>query len=508
MFFKKSLLILTSIVVLALALRLLAIFSTESLWFDEIVSLNIAQLNIFDSWQYLKWENNPPLHYWYLHYWFNFFGENAFVLRLSSVFLSLINIILLYLLGKKVVSQRVGLFASFIYAISSFQIYLASDARMYQLLLLFGLLSLYFFWQLLNNPRRYSWLLYLLFTLLTYYTHLTGLLLLLIENVYFVYHYYFINKKISFTSWFFGQAVIIFLFLPWLISFVMTHLGRLDTTAWYFNTGDSALIFLQIPEGLLLIANIPSILEFVIFFFCFFLLLMSFVNRQGSSFNSQTFKINLNITPAFIFFLIIFLIPVLVSLLTSMWVVKYFSLASLGLYLLLAQGFANLKISFKKELFIIILIFLLFLPVNFKLMAINKHEWQKVTAYLENTEKSGDLIIVGAYVYRLIIDYYYHGQSEIIGFGPNWLDQDDVLLNAIKYNWYSILTTENIPDMDILLKDRQRIIVLNPDRTTPIHRSNILFESLVNLGWLATSEKKFGGFEAPTVIIFERPKCE
>ena len=148
--FRKPILILILIIFIALAFRIPAVLHSQSFWFDEIVSLEIAQHNIIDSWQYLKWENNPPLHYWFLHWWIELFGESEKALRFSSVLFSLLSIIAIYFLGRKLANKKVGLFASFLLAISSFQIFLSMDARMYPMLLFFAILSCYFFWQILH----------------------------------------------------------------------------------------------------------------------------------------------------------------------------------------------------------------------------------------------------------------------------------------------------------------------------------------------------------------------
>lgn len=506
MSFKKTTLILIIIVLIAVLLRIVAVLHTESFWFDEIISLKIAEKGIAASWQYLKWENNPPVHYWYLHYWLGLFGQNEFVARLSSVFLSVINIILLYFLGKNLANKKVGLFAGFIMAISSYQIYLSSDARMYPLLLFFGLSSSIFFWQLLTNPKKYSWPLYFLFTVLTFYTHLTGFFLFFIQNIYFFCHYFFISKEISWRKWLLGQFLILVFFAPWLITFVATHLGRLDATAWYFNVGIEPLFYLQIPLSFLLVVNNKAIVEIIIFILFTSLLLMSLFDRTGARINLSEIKLKLKIKSSVIFVWLLFLTPLFFSLIFEMSVTKYFSLASLGLYLLLGLGFDNLKINFKKEIIFVLLIFVLLMPANINLFNINKHEWQAIAAYIEEQEKPGDLIVVSPYVYKVIFDYYYQGQGELIGFGPNWLG-NDALLNAIKYNWYAILTTENMPTINEITANKKRLIVLNPNKMMPIHRTNLLLDELIKAGWQVTLEKNFGGFEQPTVLIFERVAC-
>ena len=157
---KKPILILVLVIVLALAFRIPAVLNSKSFWLDEIVSLEIAKKGIIESWQYLKWENNPPLHYWLLHFWIKLFNTSEIALRLSSVLFGVLSILAIYLLGKKLANQKVGLLAGFLIALSSYQLFLAMDARMYLMLLTFGILSCYYFWQALHQPRKINWILY------------------------------------------------------------------------------------------------------------------------------------------------------------------------------------------------------------------------------------------------------------------------------------------------------------------------------------------------------------
>ena len=60
---SKNLLLLFLVIILAFAFHLPALLYSQSFWFDEIVSLSVAEKGLVESWQYLQWENNPPLHY-------------------------------------------------------------------------------------------------------------------------------------------------------------------------------------------------------------------------------------------------------------------------------------------------------------------------------------------------------------------------------------------------------------------------------------------------------------
>src|SRR3990172_11904105 len=103
---SKNLLLLFLVIILAFAFPLPALLHSQSFWFDEIVSLKIAEKNIVESWQYLQWENTPPLHYWFLHFWVKFFGEKELILRLSSLLFFILDLLLFYLLGRRLTGRH------------------------------------------------------------------------------------------------------------------------------------------------------------------------------------------------------------------------------------------------------------------------------------------------------------------------------------------------------------------------------------------------------------------
>ena len=276
--FKKSILILSLIILLAAALRLVAVSNTQSLWFDEVVSVKIARQGIISSWEYLRWENNPPLHYWFLHGWIKIFGGTEKILRLSSVLWSLLNILAIYLLGRKLFDRETGLLSAFIFAISAYQIYLARDARMYQMLIFFCLLSFYYFWRLLQENKKSHWYTYAIFTILALYTHLTAVLALLVQNIYFFIHKKYFRKTEPKTNlWILEEILILAMFLPWLINFSLRSLSTINSGAWYLNTQGQGFIFLQIPYALLFIGQKFPWIEPLAFFLIITLLLASLI---------------------------------------------------------------------------------------------------------------------------------------------------------------------------------------------------------------------------------------
>lgn len=502
---KKTIFILLSIIILAIGFRLAAVLNPGSFWFDEIISLKIAQHNILDSWQYLKWENNPPLHYWFLHYWIKFFGLSETILRLSSILFSLLTIIALYFLGKILFNKTVGLMASFLLAVSSFQLFLSSDARMYPMFLLLSILSCYFFWQLLNGPRKYSWIAYIIFTILAFYTHLIGLFLLIIHNLYFIYHFFYLKKRQpNWHKWLIIQLTILGLFLPWLINFALRSLAMFNNGAWYLHTNGGGFLLLQIPQAFLIIGNKIPLLELAALIIFSVLFMSAFAKIYQWSLKDKEFKVKLNFSPPIVFAFLLFLIPLGFGFLIQLWVAKYYLIGTIGFYLLLAVGYNNLKLPLTYKKLLILLIILLLTPFNLNLIKNNKHSWNKVANYVDSVAKADDKILISAFIYQIVFEHYYHGPVKIFSYQPQGLE-DNELLKAVKYNWLPVLTKDNLPDLKQLIGSTKRIIIVHPAKVEILHNADLAINWFIKHHWKLEQKKQFGGFVQPTVLIFSAP---
>lgn len=501
--FKKSILILSLIVLLGTALRLLAVSNTQSLWFDEVVSVKIAKQGIISSWDYLRWENNPPLHYLFLHSWIKIFGEKEKILRLSSVFWSLLNILAIYLLGRKLFDRKTGLLSAFIFAISAYQIYLARDARMYQMLIFFCLLSFYYFWQLMQENKKSHWYGYIIFTILALYTHLTAVFVLLVQNIYWL--VYKKNNKIKTRNWAWAEIAIAAAFMPWLINFSLRSLSTINSGAWYLNTQRQGFIFLQIPYAFLFIGQKFPWIEPLSLLLIITLLLASLIRVNYSRQKKDAIELQANLTPAKILVLLMFLAPLIVNVIFNIWVAKYYLVAAIGLYLLIASGINNFT-KMKTKIMLAVILLMLTLPYT---ESLNKnslqHKWRQVAEYIKTIEKPNDKIMLTAFVYRLPFEYYYRGKTQVLGFEPKNL-KGNLLSKAVKYNWYPILTKDNMPDQGVLLAGAHRVLVIDPSVVSLVHNSNIPLDWFVRNNWKLVRKKQFGGFIRPTVLVFENPK--
>jgi hypothetical protein len=147
-----ALLCLASIVGVGAVLRLWRIGS-KSLWIDEAFSVWIGWQSIPEALAWLvRIDQHPPLYYALLHVWLRL-GDDAATVRALSALLSVLNIPVLYLLGRRLVGSRAGLLAAAILALSPFHVRFAQEARMYALLSLNASLATWGLVRLLSDPR-------------------------------------------------------------------------------------------------------------------------------------------------------------------------------------------------------------------------------------------------------------------------------------------------------------------------------------------------------------------
>lgn len=195
----------------ALVLRLTNLDAT-SVWMDEVYSLMVANGHITPAtlhpailsaseyyrqhlaWHPLDWQAllnalkinvHMPLYYVLLNPWLGQFGNNAIGLRSFSALCSTLMLIPVYLLGRAMGGQKLGMTALIVTALVPFQIYFGQEGRMYALSLLWCALSALAFWKTLYAPKPLGWsLLYALSVTAGVGTHYMFLFYLTFHGVY------------------------------------------------------------------------------------------------------------------------------------------------------------------------------------------------------------------------------------------------------------------------------------------------------------------------------------
>ncbi len=134
------------LVVLFAGFILRIISLSQSLWLDETTSALVARMSWGDVFtKFLPNDFHPPLYYLVLKIWVNVFGSSEISVRFPSIIFGILTIYFIYLIGKKIFNQKVGLITALLLATSGLHIYYSQEARMYSLATFLVTLSVYLF---------------------------------------------------------------------------------------------------------------------------------------------------------------------------------------------------------------------------------------------------------------------------------------------------------------------------------------------------------------------------
>ena len=128
------------VLAIAVVLRLVGL-GHQSYWIDEYASIVMAYDGLFSGFSQIRSDVHPPLYFTLLHFWIRAFGNAETTVRLLSVVPSVLMVVFLYRLGKRLFGAESGLLAAVLAAASLLQIYYAQEARSYAWLMLFVVLS-------------------------------------------------------------------------------------------------------------------------------------------------------------------------------------------------------------------------------------------------------------------------------------------------------------------------------------------------------------------------------
>ena len=200
----------------------------QSLWLDEFTSIQFASLPLHDlfSGKGFNW-HTPPFYYIALHFWGRLFPLTEIGLRLFSLTCDLACIPVCYFAflefsrGKLAEHRKsIAIAGAMLYTVSPFAIYYAQDGRMYTLLMLLALSTVYCAALLSRNARPcISTATLAVLAILGSYTHYYYILLLLGVTGWFVLRFLINRSSATFASarnWVAAMAVAGIAYLPWM----------------------------------------------------------------------------------------------------------------------------------------------------------------------------------------------------------------------------------------------------------------------------------------------------
>lgn len=143
---------------------------------DECFSLYYSQLSAVDIAKLLTTgegfaADNPPLWEIILSVWIKIFGIEVLSLRFLALLFNVLTIIPLYKLANHFFSRRIAVGVSLLYIFSTFSLFLSHDGRVYSLVGLLTVCSVYSFMRQCESPNKLHWFVNLLSNVLLVYSH-------------------------------------------------------------------------------------------------------------------------------------------------------------------------------------------------------------------------------------------------------------------------------------------------------------------------------------------------
>ncbi len=420
----KSLKILILLSFVSLALLIFRI-DYQSLWVDEMMSLNIAQRPLGSMMILFRaLPEQHPLYYLLLKGWL-FFGTSEAALRSLSAVFALASLWAIYFFARDLLGNQVAKVTAALLCFSPFYLYYGQEARPYVLLCLLAIVNSHAFFLCIHRPSRASRVAHVVTGILGVYTHLFFLFLV-------VGHFGFLiirDRRIGPDLPKVGaqQGLVILSYIPWIWMLFLDLPGGtrhfwkgiehivfgIPYTFLRFALGYSEFIANyqwreRIPELLMANAGI-LILGFVV---------IGTLAASGLYFMRKAGKSGL-------FVMCCLILPFAPALLISFWVIlvseRYF-IACFPFYLMVvAAGICGLWQAEGKwktagvaltALFVLlsgICLYDYYFNPNF-----GKEQWRDTAHYLEENSQDEDVIVFRPGFVIELFSYYYRGDQDLL----------------------------------------------------------------------------------------------
>jgi mannosyltransferase len=383
-----------SVLVAAGAAIRFAGLGTQSFWYDEAFSAELARAPALDLATGLVRDlGNPPLHPILLGFWSHLFGTSDVALRAPSAIAGALAIPVLWLVAKRLVPAGAALLATFLFAISPLHVALAQEARAFALVTLLGLLSVHALLRAIDRPRSTArWLLYALFTFGALYAHYYALFLVL-SHLLLLWSLRAARGRVV-SAWIGALGFAAVLYASWIPAFIAqaSHPGNLGRSAdtWTMHVLATPLAFVAgttlvwkgmdfTAVGLALAA--PGVLAALV---------------AGVVAIRQAFHGRAPTRRAFAWLLPPLLVPVVISLaVMPLYAVRYVALAAPAFYVVVALGLVGLR-RWARLLAIGGLVVTAAAAIARTHVVPVKHDWRRAVAFVEARVTPDDLLVFEA----------------------------------------------------------------------------------------------------------------
>jgi uncharacterized membrane protein len=394
---------LAAITLIGLGLRIWNL-ERESPWWDEVASLKFLDaptLTAFLRQERITDPAMPPVYFLVEYYWSRLMGMPTPNVRLLSVLFGLLTIQMLFLLTRRLFGTVAGLMASLFLALSLLHVYYSQEIRVYALVPLLSLFSMYTFIGVLEQRRRVWWVAHVAANLLLVFTHLFAVLLILVQGCFLL--LYHRREKRLVRVWTLSHVIIAALLGAWVLTIDTRTAG--EATSWIARPGlreigMTWLVFAggrasnenpatHLPSGMSLDIPLATLLLLLILWFAWKRLV------------SPPFKGGLACSDRsrLVLLLMWLVIPPAVLCVVSYvarpcFMYRYILYSSLPVYMLAGAAVTSMR-SLRTRITVAVVVALLY---AYQLSALAagpfRPDWQSVSRYLETNASPDDSILV------------------------------------------------------------------------------------------------------------------
>ena len=411
---SKYSVVLLGIILIGALLRVYDL-GVQSLWTDEAFSVWISNMSLSQIVQTAgAIDQHPPLYYFILHYWITLFGTSEVAVRLPSVLFGVLAIPVIYVLGRRLFKEEVGLLAALILALSVFNIQYSQEARMYSLMVLLALLSMYFFIRFVQRNTVAVSVGYVVCTTLLLYTHVYGASVVIAQNVYLL-TLLLLSREHAFRlrQWITLQALLVAFFAPW-ISVLISQISGVEAGVLTGPpTIGQLLLALHLYSGTTMLVGLFLALSV--------LSLFTYRKVRGSmdwkapvkALKSYAWEVSVTKDYNALYVLAVWLlainvIPFVISLFSSpIYFARHTIAASVALYLIVAKGISHINYRYAKLAVVIVVVVLSAANLQTYYTTPSKPQAREAIGFVNENAKNGDFVLVSPGYDQFVYNYSY-----------------------------------------------------------------------------------------------------
>lgn len=193
------------ILLLSLILRLIGL--NQSFWLDEAISALIGRQPFPYQITGISGDFQPPLFYLIIHFFMKLGIWNEWFLRMPSLFFGILTVWVIYKFTGELFGKKTAILSSLFLTVSQFHIYYSQEMRMYSLLCLLSLVSIWLF-------KKKYWLMHSIINILGFYTNYMFPLILVPQFL------WTIKERVYIKKWSFSVLWTMLAFIPWIPQFM------------------------------------------------------------------------------------------------------------------------------------------------------------------------------------------------------------------------------------------------------------------------------------------------